>query len=123
MGFAFLLAASIVRNFSFFTGSKKLNIEPTLNPLMNCYFSDRPRSSTPNLSFSTSILTGDQETREYNLFLSETLHGFAKIWMAGTTFKTAPLLFYIWNWCNSRCLPSLGASRSSNKPHIFSAFS
>ena len=87
--FAFLPAASIVRNFCLFTRSKKLNFEPTLNRLMNSFFSDCPRIFAPNTSISTSILTADPEAREYNLFLTATLQGFTKLWIAETTFKTA----------------------------------
>ena len=60
---------------------------------MNSSFSDCPRPSAPNTSFSTSILIGDLETREYNLFLSGALHGFVKLRMAKTIFKTATFFF------------------------------
>lgn len=46
-----------------------------------------------NTLFSISILSGDPEARECNLFLSGTLHGLVKFWMAETTLKIAALLF------------------------------
>ena len=60
---------------------------------MNSSFSDYTRSSAPNISFSTSILIGDLETREYKLFLSGALHGFVKLRMAKAIFKTATFFF------------------------------
>ena len=63
--------------------------------MMNSSLSDRPRSSIPNASFSTSILTDDPEAKQYNLFLSAALRAFVKLWMAETTFETAASLFFI----------------------------
>lgn len=46
------------------------------------------------MSFATSLLTSDPETREYNLLLTGTLCGFVKLQMAETFFKTAAWFFF-----------------------------
>ena len=74
------------------------------------------------MSFATSLLTSDPETREYNLLLTGTLCGFVKLQMAETTFKTAAWFFFLLDWCSSQCLPSLGTSELFSKPNIFSDF-
>lgn len=75
------------------------------------------------MSFTTTLLTSDPETREYNLLLTGTLCGFAKLQMAETTFKTEAWFFFLLDWCSSRCLLSLGTLGLFNKPNIFSDFS
>ena len=58
------------------------------------------KKSTPNqteefnMSFTTSLLTSDPETREYNLLLTGTLCGFVKLQMTETTFKTEAWFFF-----------------------------
>ena len=75
------------------------------------------------MSFTTTLLTSDPETREYNLLLTGTLCGFVKLQMAETTFKTEAWFFFLLDWCSSRCLLSLGTLGLFNKPNIFSDFS
>lgn len=75
------------------------------------------------MSFTTTLLTSDPETREYNLLLTGTLCGFVKLQMTETTFKTEAWFFFLLDWCSSRCLLSLGTLGLFNKPNIFSDFS